>query len=135
MEYLGVTYQIPNHFFPIACDILKTWQVSDSDIRLQLATAQNKFVADWLAANSLSIEAQSLLVAAKAVYQLYFAQLNQLRTNKFKIQTWDAGWWLIRNALADAHLGDAELKTVKLAHQALKDKLVQQVYSLGFLVE
>ena len=135
VEYLGVTYQIPNHFFPFACDILKTWQVNDSDIRLQLATAQNRFVADWLAENALSTEAQSLIVAAKSVYQLYFAQLNQLRTTKFKIQTWDAGWWQIRNALADAHLGDAELKAVKLAHQALKEKLVPQVYSLGFLVE
>ena len=135
VEYLGFTYQIPNHFFPFSCSVLKAWQVNDSDIRLQLATAQNRFVADWLAKATLSTEAQSLIVAAKAVYQLYFAQLNQLRTTKFKIQTWDAGWWQIRNALADAHLGDAELKAVKLAHQALKDKLVPQVYSLGFLVE
>lgn len=134
VTYLGETFQIPNHFFPFSTAILKTWQVSDSDIRLQLSHAPNRFVADWLAKQTLSAEAQALLDAGEAVYQLYFKHLNQLRTPQFKIQTWDAGWWQIRNALADAHLGDNELRAVKLAHQALKEKLVPQVYGLGFLV-
>ena len=68
VEYLGFTYQIPNHFFPFSCSGLKAWQVNDSDIRLQLATAQNRFVADWLEKAFLSVEAQSLIVAANTVY-------------------------------------------------------------------
>jgi hypothetical protein len=134
VAYLGEVYQIPNHFFPFSVATLKTWQVSDSDIRLQLASAPNRFVADWLAQQVLSDEAQALLAAGEKVYQLYFAHLNQLRTPQFKIQTWDAGWWQVRNALDDVHLGAAELKAVKIAHAKLKNKLLPQVYQLGFLV-
>lgn len=131
--YLNSNYQIQNHFFPFTLTHIKNWEIQDNDLRLQIATAENRFVANWIAQTELSTEAKILLNAASRVYQLYFSNLSQLRMNKFKIATWDAGWWQIRNALVDGLLGDVELKAVQLAHQRLKDKLIPQVYNLGFL--
>jgi hypothetical protein len=74
-----------------------------------------------------------LLAAGTAVYRAYFASLNQLRTGKFKIETWDAGWWQIRSALKDRDLGGDELASVKAAHDGLRDKLRPQLSEFGFL--
>jgi hypothetical protein len=135
VAYKGAIYQIPNHFFPIPLKTLKKWTISDMDIAQLLPTAEERFVATWLTKHTLSAEAKAVLTAASKVYQLYFASLTNLRTQKFKIDTWDAGWWQIRSALADRDLGETELIAVKQAHNALKAKLLPQVSALGFLTE
>lgn len=133
VEYGGKTYQVANQFFPIPLNTLRQWPISDMDIGQMLPTAEDRFVATWLAKHPLSAEAQAVLDAATKVYQLYFASLTSLRTSNFKIETWDAGWWQIRNALADRELGADELAAVRLAHNALKAKLLPQITELGFL--
>ena len=42
--YEGETYQIHNHFFPFAINELKKWQITDSDIRQTLLSAEDTFV-------------------------------------------------------------------------------------------
>ena len=133
VEYSGKTYQIANQFFPIPLKTLRQWPISDMDIGQMLPTAEERFVATWLAKHPLSVEAQAVLDTATKAYQLYFASLTGLRTGKFKIGTWDAGWWQIRSALSDRDLGADELAAVKQAHNALKAKLLPQVKTLGFL--
>ncbi len=59
--------------------------------------------------------------------------MGSLRTQEFKIETWDAGWYQIRNALSDRDLGADELATVKLAHSLLKAKLLPKISEFGFL--
>ena len=81
----------------------------------------------------MSPEALLLLDFGREVYKFYFNHLNQLRTTRFKIQTWDAGWWQIRNVLDDDNLGLDLLAQLKSAHLALKEKLLPQVYEYGFL--
>lgn len=133
VTYNNQLYQIQNHFFPIPLKTLRQWTISDMDIGQTLPTAQDRFVATWLTQHVLSTEAQALLDAAHKVYQLYFASLATLRTGKFKIETWDAGWYQIRNALSDRELGADELAAVKLAHNALKAKLLPQITEFSFL--
>ena len=133
VAYDGQLWQVPNHFFPVPLARLRRWTLSDGDIAMQLPTAEDRFVAGWLAGRALSAESEALVQAGWAVWQLYFTRLHELRTPKFKIATWDAGWWQARSALADASLGDAELAALKAAHEALKAKLLPQVYTLGFL--
>jgi hypothetical protein len=135
VEYDGQIYQVPNHFFPWPLATLRGWTVSDSDIALQLPTAPSRFVADWMATRALSPEAQTLLDAGAAVYRVFYAESNQLRTGKFKIETWDAGWWQVRSAWKDRNLGAAELAAVKVAHEMLRDKLRPQLAEFGFLDE
>lgn len=131
--YKKTSYQIHNHFFPFLLKDIGKWKIADSDIALTITNSTDRFAATWLAKQHLSIETKALLSLAKELYQFYFANLNQLRSNKFKIQTWDAGWWQIRNVLADENLADDLLKQIKEAHQTLKDKILPQVYEYEFL--
>lgn len=131
--YEDTTYQIHNHFFPFAVSELKKWQISDSDIRQTLMSAEDTFVCKWLASHSLSPEAQSVLNKGKEIYRFYFEHINQLRTSKFKIETWDAGWYQIRMALKNANLAADLLKELKELHRALRDKLLPQLTEYGII--
>jgi hypothetical protein len=133
VHYAQTLWQVPNHFFPLSLATLRTLSMGDSDIALQLPNATERFVADWLASRQLSPQAQTLLNAGLAVYRSYFAVLGQLRSGKFKIDTWDAGWWQVRSALKDRDLCADELKAVRSAHDTLRDKLRPQLAEFGFL--
>ena len=47
----------------------------------------------------------------------------------WKIETWDVGYYQVRNAMK----GSATEATLREGHNALRLKLLPQVYSLGFL--
>lgn len=131
--YKENNYQIRNHFFPFLIEDVKHWQITDSDIAITMPNDEDRFVAVWLSKQVLSAEASLLFSLAKELYKFYFKHLNQLRSNKFKIQSWDAGWWQIRNVLSDENLAEDLLKEIKTAHIVLKEKLLPQVYDYGFL--
>ena len=131
--YEGTTYQIHNHFFPFAVAELKKWQITDSDIRQTLMSAEDTFVCKWLTSHEISPEAQDLLNKGKEIYRFYFEHLNQLRTTKFKIETWDAGWYQIRMALKNADLAADLLAEIKELHRALRAKLLPQLTEYGIL--
>lgn len=133
VEYKGKVYQITNHLFPFEKSDVKKWKIADSDIAATLAAGDDRFMARWLDGRKLSAEAAAVLEAGRAVYEFYFANLNRLDTPKFKISTWDAGWWQIRSALADQNLGDDLLAAVKDKHAALKAKLLPQLPEYGFI--
>ncbi len=131
--YEKETYQIKNHFFPFLLSEVKKWKSTDSEITISMANDEDRFLSQWLKNKKLSTESEELLNKGKEVYQFYFANLNQLRTPKYKIDTWDAGWWQIRNALADVDLGTNLMEDIKLLHNKLKEKLLKQIYEYGFL--
>lgn len=131
--YEGSLYQVPNHFFPWLLAEVRDWEVGDSDIAVQLPTAQDRFVALWLAGRELSAEAQAVLEAGRMAWCCYFAQMGRLRTAKFKIETWDAGWWQVRSALKERGFATGELAALKVAHDRLRDKLRPQLPVLGFI--
>lgn len=133
VRYKGETYQIQNQFFPFLPEQVSHWPIGDSDIALGLLHANAPFVAQWMQGSQPSDEARQLLDAGREVYKLYFANLAKLRTPKFRIDTWDAGWWQIRNALADESLSAAELARVTDARRALQAKLLPQIYDYGFI--
>ena len=127
VEYEGEVYQIHNHFFPFTISEVKKWNISDSDIAFTLASAQDTFVANWLANRTLSTDANAVIEKGREIYQYYFSNLNQIRTSKYKIHTWDAGWWQIRQSLADVDLGGTLMKEIKVLHDELKRKLLPKL--------
>ena len=133
VAYNGETWQIQNHFFPILLSTLRVWTIGDQDIAVQLPTAEDRFVANWLKTQNLSGEALALVEAGNGVYKAYFEQLHTLRTSKFKIECWDAGWWQVRTAMEDRSVGAEQLAACKNALDKLKAKLLPQVYEFGFL--
>jgi len=131
--YEKETYQINNHFFPFLLRELKSWTITDSDIVLSLASVSDRFAAKWLSEHTLSPEAQAVLDAGKELYKYYFANLNQLRTQLFEINTWDAGFWQIRNVLHDQNLARDLFKTLKEEHDTLRRKLLPQIFEYEFI--
>ena len=133
VRYLGQTYQIKNNFYPFRLEEVKRWDIRDPDIRLQLVNAQDRFVAEWLSKNKLSDEAKEVVRKAKAVYKLFYANLNQMVTGKWKIDTWDAGWYQIRRCLAEHNVATDELKELSMANERLAAKILPQIEEYGFL--
>jgi hypothetical protein len=94
---------------------------------------QDRFVADWISKNELSGEAKEVILQAKKVYKLFYFNLNQMNTHKWKIATWDAGWYQIRRCLAEYNFATAELKELSKANEILAHKILPQIEEFGFL--
>ena len=133
VKYEGETYQIDNHFFPFLKSEIKGWKITDTDIQNTLSAGDERFAAKWIAQQTLSEEAKAVLEAGKKIWKLYFEHLKELRTTKFKIESWDAGWWQVRNALSSENIGEDLFKELKAAHELLKAKVLPQIYENRFL--
>lgn len=133
VSYMGNIYQIKNNFFPFRIEKIKHWEIKDPDFRQQLSKEENRFVADWLSKKDLSDEAKLVLEKAKEVYKLFYANLNQMATNKWKIDTWDAGWYQIRRCLTEHNLATEEIKELSKANEQLAIKILPQIEEFGFL--
>ena len=133
VQYSGKTYQIKNNFYPFRIEEIKRWEIKDSDLKLQIVNDQNRFVAEWLSKNELTIEAKEVIEKAKAVYKLFYANLNKMATNKWKIDTWDTGWYQIRRCLTEHNLATDELKELSKANEELALKILPQIEEFGFL--
>jgi hypothetical protein len=133
VSYLGSTYQIKNNFYPFRIEEIKHWEIEDSDFRQQLTKDENRFVADWLSKNNLSDEAKEVIEKAKVVYKLFYANLNQMVTKKWRIDTWDTGWYQVRRCLTEHNLATDEIKELSKANEQLANKILPQIETFGFL--
>ena len=134
VQYQGKVYQIINNLYPFLLDEIRRWSCMNGDISAQMSAAnEERFLAKWLDGRTLSSEASSVMFAAKNLYKVFYAEMMNTRWMQFKIETWDVGIYQVRSALKDVGLAAAELATLKSAHDALRAKLLPQVYSLGFL--
>jgi hypothetical protein len=133
VQYLGATYQIKNNFYPFRLEEIKHWDIKDPDFRLQIVNEQNRFAADWLSKNELSDHAKEVVEKAKTVYKLFYANLNQMATHKWKIGSWDAGWYQIRRCLTEHNIATDEIKELSGANEKLAGKILPQIEEYGFL--
>jgi len=133
VSYLGKIYRIKNNFFPFKIQELKRWEIKDADFRLQIANDENRFVAEWISKKQFSDEAKQVLEKGRKVYQLFFANLHQMVTNKWKIATWDAGWYQVRRCLGEHNLGSDEIKELSEANECLANKILPMIEEYGFL--
>jgi len=133
VSYLGKMYQIKNNFFPFKIEEIKHWDIKDADFKQQLVKDENRFVSDWLSKSELSSEAKIVIDAAKTVYKLFYSSLNQMATLKWKINSWDAGWYQIRRCLAEHNLASEEMKFLYSVNEKLANKILPQIEEFGFL--
>ncbi len=131
--YKRKTYQIKNNFFPFRIEEIKKWKITEPDFKLQIVNDENRFVANWISKNKLSDESTNVLDKAREVYKIYFANLNKMVTKKWKIDTWDAGWYQIRRCLTEHNIGLDELKELSKANEKLANKILPQIEEYGFL--
>ena len=84
----------------------------------------------------LSPEARAVLDAARALYREFYANITHTPWMDWKIETWDVGYYQVRNAMKsiiELYASTDPLEKLRDAHDALRVKLLPQVYSLGFL--
>ncbi len=130
--YEGETYQLPNNLYPFLLEEIRAWQMP-SEILWQLETAQDRYAALWLKNHSAEISAEgaAVLAAAKSIYKTFYAKFDELDTVTLKIENWDAGWYQVRMAVKELILDEKIL--FQSAVQKLSEKLLPQIYELGFL--
>ncbi len=103
--YKGETFQIINHFFPFKHALVKKWEITDSDITRSLKTdAEDRFMANWIAAQKPDGRCEELLATAREIYKSFFTHFKELPTAKYKVEHWDAGWWQIKRCLVETGL-------------------------------
>ena len=123
VEYEGKLYRMENNFFPFELEELRTWRITDAEIRLQIFMAQeDRFAARWLKGRELSAQARDVLNAGRALYKRFYADLATLDLKRWKIADWDAGFYQVRMSLG------ASIDLTELSK-----KLLPQIYELGFL--
>ena len=129
VAYEGEIYQIRNNFFPFTLSELKTWQCSSLEMVRAIDSArEDRFAALWLKnhRSELSAEGLGVLSAGRELYKKLYAEMSRLDLRKWKIESWDAGFYQIRKALGDWEILRAPMR-------ALGAKLEPQIYALGFL--
>jgi hypothetical protein len=131
--YENKIYQIKNNFFPFLLEDVKKWDIRDSDFKFQMSVDKNRFVSEWIQNNHLSEEAKLVLLKGKEVYKEFYSNLNLLPTNKFKIHTWDAGWYQIRRCLIESNIATDLINQVKVLNGRLAEKINPQIEFYGFL--
>ena len=126
--YEGKIYQMPNNLYPWLLSEIKTWRLPEK-FSEQLSAAQDRYAALWLAEHSaeISSEAAAVLSAGKEVYQKFYAYFElKVDAARWKITDWDAGWYQVRMSLE-------KLDNLPAAFKVLSEKLLPQIYELGFL--
>lgn len=143
VEYQGHVWQIANQMYPFLLDEVRQWQCAHSDIAAQLAAAnEDRFLAKWLKEHKLSSEAHAVLNAARELYREFYANMTHTPWMDWKIETWDVGFYQVRNAMKNYSASSAPsrlcvesnpLADLRTVHNALRMKLLPQIYTLGFL--
>lgn len=100
---------------------------------MQLLHNTDRFAALWIKTNEISEEAKAVLEKAKKVYKIFYSNLNILPTQKWKIETWDAGWYQIRRCLGENYLANEEMLQLRDAMGELSAKIFPFIEIYGFL--
>ena len=136
VEYKDSLYQIENQLFPFSLKELRTWDISDSSISLQIATAnEDRYTATWINNQTLSIESQKVMNAARKLYSKIFSNFSEIDWATAKIDTWDFGLMQIKSALNGTSFAREEFAELKKQQFELRRKLLPKIYEYGFLDE
>lgn len=133
VEYEGVKYQMPNNLYPFLISEIKKWALP-FEIGLQLERAQDdRFAALWLFEHraEISSEGAEVLARGKEIYKFFYKKFEDLDVADLKIENWDAGWYQIRMAIKN-FVGEENI-LLQTAIKKLSEKLLPQIYELGFL--
>lgn len=127
LEWNGQQWSIVNHFIPF------TEQEVNSPDRFE-----SDFMVQYIADKQFSAEAQAVLDEGRKLWRAYFEQdINHALREKYKLNRADVGWYQIRKTLQEINeQGDSvaiSFQAFELAYKDLSDKLLPQVYDLGFL--
>ncbi len=127
LAWNGKTWSIVNHFIPFTEAEVGAPERFESD-----------FMVRYLAGKKPSVEATAVLNAGRTLWSAYFLETAPHTVREeYKLNRADVGWYQIRNALKKRNeAGDGlpvDFSVFEAVYKALSEKLVPQVYELGFL--
>ena len=127
LEWNGREWSIVNHFIPF----------TESQVGAP-GRFESDFMVRYLADKKISHESSAVMAAGLALWQAYFSMTDPFTTRQeFKLNRADVGWYQIRNALkrrnAEGNGPLVDFTDMENAYKQLSEKLVPQVYELGFL--
>lgn len=101
---------------------------------------ESDFMVKHLKGKTQSTEAKAVLNAGRVLWKAYFSASDVYTIREeLKLNRPDVGWYQIRNALKRREVNrdqiEVDFLTFDVAYKCLSDKLVPQVYDLGFLRE
>ena len=132
VKYEGQTYQLKNNLYPFKISEIKNWQLPE-EFAIQLELAQeDRFAALWLEEHAAEISAEgcAVLATAKEIYKFFYAGLLELIDwTEYRIENWDVGWYQIRMSIKNFD----KVSALQIPYQKLSEKLLPQIYELGFL--
>jgi len=137
VDYKGKKRDIQNHFFFMSLAEIEQLAVKHSNNSVYndcKSHPPDRFVYQHLQEINLSPDAQEVLDMARDLVKKSFP----LRTAcndvspEFHINTWDAGWYQIKNGLLKTEFR-VEYAAFVLKYKALEERLREGVYMFGFL--
>lgn len=146
LDWNGKKWSIVNHFIPYTEEEVGAPDRFESDFMVQYLTSfptssESVTQSDALTKTRtelLSSEANAVMVAARILWQAYFAHTDvRAVRDELKLNRPDVGWYQIRKALqarnASGDFPPISFKQFETAYKALTEKLQPMVYELGFL--
>jgi hypothetical protein len=123
LQWNGQTWSIVNHFIPF------TEAEVDAPDRFE-----SDFMVRHFATLKLSPEAKAVLDAGRVLWRAYFSETDPRSIrDEYKLNRADVGWYQIRNALK-RRTPAPDFTAFESAYKALSEKLIPDVYELGFLM-
>ncbi|MES2062576.1 MAG: hypothetical protein V4456_11690 [Bacteroidota bacterium] len=120
-------WSLVNHFIPFT-----EVEVGSTD------RFESDFMYQYMSVLQFSEESKQVLASGRSLWQNYFAHTDVRTTrDEFKLNRADVGWYQIRMALQSRNSsGDfpiVSFKPFEIAYKILTEKLLSQVYEIGFL--
>ncbi len=75
----------------------------------------------------------SVIDNARFLYKYFFANSSAVPWPQFKIKRWDVGFYQVRRSLEASDLAEDLIEKLSESVEALRKKLLPQVYNFGFL--
>jgi len=138
ITYKEKQWNILNHFFWMSMDTIRELAITHNNTAVYndvIAHPKNRYVYDKLQTITLSTDAQELIALASQLVIDSFPMrqiVNELEP-KFHLNTWDAGWYQIRNGILKEQFPD-RYKEFCVKYKGLGNRLRPLVYDLGFLL-
>ena len=87
----------------------------------------------WIDNASLSKEAEGVVLAARDLYKCVYEHIGTIRWLDYKIQSWDMGWWQVKEAAKQIDFAKPLYEKLRIAEVVLSVKIESQIDSLGFM--
>ena len=132
--YKGEKYNIKNEFYPFLLSKVKQWMITLTSVRNSVKNAsEDRYIAQYLQTLKISPEANVVLEQAEKIYKLFYLESARLSFPKYKISTWDVGWYQVRMSLGEKCLGKEEMEILNSLRKKLGEIILPRLYEYGFI--